>query len=372
MTIMMKQMKQNICSFLIAILLITGAETLWGQVKDKRVDRTFTVNNSTRLRIDNKFGMVHIDTWDQNKITVQVMIEVDGNDEAARNVLDRINIDISESSSEIRIETDIDESRDKWRNQRFKINYTVNMPKNNPLSVDHRHGDVYIDNLDGSLDLELAHGQIVAEELNGKSRISLQHGNGGRIAAIGSGSLEIQHYQRLRIGRLGSMDVEIAHASIEAEEAGDLDIEVRHSNVEFGTIGALNADMQHSNLEAESVKKVNADMQHSTIEMEKVEHSLNADCNHSHIDVGRLSNNFASVIFDGNHSYLGLELESGTNATLEIELNHGKLNYPESGINMSHINIENNSREYKGKIGNGSGGQIEVDGNFTDVRLKFN
>jgi len=368
----MKQMKQNIYSILIAILLITGAETLWGQVKDKRVDRTFTVNNNTRLRIDNKFGKVHIDTWDQNKITVQVMIEVDGNDEAARDVLDRINIDISESSSEIRIETDVAESRDKWRNQRFKINYTVNMPKNNPLSVDHRHGDVYIDNLDGPLDLELAHGQIVAEELNGKSRISLQHGNGGRIAAIGSGSLEIQHYQRLRIGRLGSMDVKIAHASIEAEEAGDLDIEVRHSNVAFGSAGTLNMDMQHSEFEAESLRSVSSDMQHSTMEIKKLERLLEADCNHSHVEVDELLNKFTRVNFDGNHSYLGLGMERGTNATLEVELNHGKLNYPESGINMSHINIENNSREYKGKIGNGSSGQIDVEGNFTDVRLEIN
>lgn len=350
----MKRMKSSTCSYLILLLLFTGAETLWGQVKEKRVDKTFTVNSRTRLRIDNKFGKVHIDTWDQNKIVVQVIIEVDGNDEAARNVLDRINIDISESSSEISLETDIDESRNKWRNQRFRINYTVKMPRNNPLSIDHRHGDVYIDNLEGPLDLELAHGQIVAEGLNGKSRISLQHGNGGRIASIGSGSLEIQHYQRLRIGRMGSIDLDIAHASIEVEEAGDLDIKVRHSKIELGKAGALNMDMQHS-----------------TLEVENLERLLEADCNHSHVEVGRLSNNFTSVIFDGNHSYLGLELESGTNATVEVDLNHGKLNYPKSGINMSHINIENNSREYKGKIGNGSGGQIEVHGNFTDVSIEL-
>jgi len=371
MIIEMKRMKLSTCSYLILLLLFTGAETLWGQVKDKRVDQTFTVNSSTRLRIDNKFGKVHINTWDQNKIEVQVMIEVDGSDQAARDILERIEIDISESSGEIKIETDIAEPRNKNRNQRFKINYTVKMPKNNPLSVDHRHGDVYIDNLDGPLELELAHGQIVAEELNGKSHISLQHGNGGRIAAIGSGSLEIQHYQRLRIGRMGSIDMEIAHASIEVKEAGDLDIEVRHSNVELGNAGTLNMDMQHSNLEAESLRSVSSDMQHSTLEVEKLARLLEVDCNHSQVEVEQLSNNFTRVNFEGNHSYLGLGVQPGASATLEIELQHGRLHYSESDINMHYQNIENQNREYKGKIGNGSGGQIEVEGNFTDVSIEL-
>jgi len=365
-------MKLSIYSFLIAIFVFTGTETLWGQVKDKRVDQTFTVNSSTRLVIDNKFGKVHINTWDQNKIEVQVMIEVDGSDQTARDILDRIEIDISESSSEIRIETDIADSRNKNRNQRFEINYTVKMPKNNPLSVDHRHGDVYLDNLGGSLDLDLAHGQIVAEELNGKSRISLQHGNGGRIAAIGSGSLEIQHYQRLRIGRMGSMDVKIAHASIEVEEAGDLDIEVRHSNVEIGHAGTLNLDMQHSKFEAESVKSISTDMEHSSLDVEKLERLLEVDGNHSQVDIDRLSKGFSKVDFDGDHSYLGLGMESGVSATFEVELQHGRLQYPESQTNMSYSNEENQKREYKGKIGNNPSGQISVDANFTDVRLEIN
>ena len=209
----------------ILVVLVSGAGSLWGQVKETKLDQSFNVNSNTRLSIENRFGKVHIDTWNQNKVQAKVEVEVEGNDNGAREVLDRINIDVSESSGEIRIETEIDDSNNKkWRNQRFKINYTISMPKSNPLNVDHRHGDLYINNFDGDLDLELAHGQIVAEELNGKSRISLQHGNGGRIAAIGSGSLEIQHYQRLRLGRLGNLDFEIAHASADIEEAGDLDL----------------------------------------------------------------------------------------------------------------------------------------------------
>ncbi len=364
---MKKQMKLSIYSFLIAIFVFAGADTLWGQVKDKRVDRTFTVNNSTRLVIDNKFGKVHINTWDQNKIEVQVMIEVDGSDQAARDILDRIDIDISESSSEISIETDIADSRNRNRNQRFEINYIVKMPKNNPLRVDHRHGDVYLDKLNGSLKLNLAHGQLVAEELTGKCDIGLQHGNGGRIAAIGSGSLEIQHYQRLRIGQMGSLDIQIAHASISVEEAGDLD-----SNVQLDYAKAINLDMQHSQLKAESLTSVRSNLQHSSMDIENLTRSLEFDGNHSQVDVEQLSRNFSEVDFKGNHSFLGLGLESGIRAILDMNLQHGRLKYPESRVDMNYINIQGSKREYKGKIGNNPTSRIQVNANFTDVRLEIN
>ena len=369
MTIIMKRIKSSTCSILILLLLFAGVETLWAQVKEKRVDKTFNVNSSTRLNIDNRFGKVHINTWDQKSIKVEIVVEVEGNQSSAREVLDRINIDVAESSSEIRLETEISDSNNKSKNQRFRIDYTISMPRTNPLDIEHRHGDVYIDNFNGQLELELAHGQIVAEELNGNSEISLQHGNGGRIAAIKSGSFEIQHYQRLRIGKLGDVNVEIAHASLDIEQAGNLSMELRHSTLEFETVGDLNLDMQHSKLQAESIKSLMVNMQHSSIDSESLGGSLVADANHSQLEIGRMAANFKEIQFDGNHSYLGFELSSGTNATLEIDLDHGRLQYPESVISMSHVNIENNSREYKGRIGNGSGGKIEIDGNFTDINI---
>ncbi len=356
------------CKLLVFLLFFSGAEVLWGQARETRLDRTFDTNNNTRLSIENRFGKVHIDTWTQNKIKALVVVEVEGNSSDARDVFDRINIDVSASSGEVRIETDITESN-KWRNQRFKINYNITMPKSNPLIVEHRHGDLFINNFDGPLEVDMAHGQMVAEELNGACKISLQHGNGGRIAAVGSGSLEIQHYQHLRLGRIGDVDLEIAHASVDIDETGDMDLEVRHSSLELGTTGELELDMQHSKLEAENVESFRSDMQHSTVQIERLGRVLNADCNHSNVEVDRMSANFQEIIFDGNHSYLEVELESGASSTIDISLNHGKFHYPESAFSMSHVNIENNSREYRGKLGNGSGGVIEVDGNFTDFSL---
>lgn len=365
----MRKIQVLFSGVLLAVFSLSGA---LAQTQEKRVDKTFNVNSSTRLSIDNRFGKVHINTWDQNKIEVKVLVQAEGSTAQAQNILDRITIDIDESPSEISLETEIENSRKKWNNDRFKIDYTIKMPKSNPLHINHRHGDIYLDNYSGPLDLDLAHGQIVAEELTGKGRISLRHGSGGRISAIGSGSLEIQHYQRLRVGSLGSMDVEIAHATMEVERAGDLDLEVRHSTLEMGSAGALDLSLQHGKLEAGSIRSLRTEMQHSSISLEKVQQLLDVDANHSEVDVDRMLKGFSAVTFEGNHSYLGLELETGSSANFRADLTHGKLHYTKSDIDMNFINTEDNRAEYRGKIGSNPTGEIRIEGNFTDCSVSFN
>ncbi len=361
--------QQQLFSGFIALSLLASMQLAWGQTQEVKLDQSFNVTKSTKLRIDSRFGKVHINTWTQNRIEVKVLAEASGSESEARAILDRITIDVDESSSTISLETEIAESRKRNRNQRFKIDYTVKMPVGNPLDLEHRHGDIYLDNFQGPLVLELAHGQIVAEELTGTGDISLQHGSGGRITALGQGELEIQHYQNFRIGKLGSTKVEVAHSSLEVEEAGDFDAEIRHSKVDLASAGATDISLQHSTLTGGDFDKVSADMQHSELSLKQLKESINADGSHSQVKIARLLKGFSTVEFDGNHSYLSLGLESGASANLDVNLHFGNLKYSESDINMTQIIKENHNSQYKGTIGSSPSGKILVKGSFTDFKL---
>ena len=367
----MKNFQLSTANLILALLFI-GASSSFAQTEEKRVDRTFNVNSDTRLHIDNRFGKVHINTWDQSKIEVEVVIKAEGSESAVREILDRINIDIDESSSVISVETEIQNSRRGWRNEKFQIDYAIKMPKSNPLNLDHRHGDIYLDHFSGPLDLELAHGQIVAEELSGKSSIVLRHGNGGRIAGIGSGALDIQHYNRLRVGKIGDVDLELAHANLEIAEAGDLEAEIRHTVLQMDDAGALDLDLQHSKLEGGTIRSLRAELQHSSVEMERLQQFLDASSNHGEVKVDKLAKGFSSVEFEGNHSFIGLDLEPGASARLKANLHYGKLHYSKSDIDMSYVNIEDQRAEYKGTIGSNPQGEIVIDGNYTDCSVYKN
>ena len=366
----MKNFQLSTVNLILAFLFVSA--TLAAQTQDKRVDKTFNVNSDTRLSIDNRFGKVHINTWDQNQVEVKVVIEAEGSESKAREILDRISIDIDESPSSISFETEIQNSRRNWGNESFKIDYTVKMPKSNPLDLEHRHGDIYLDNFNGPLNLELAHGQIVAEELSGKSTIVLRHGNGGRIAGIGGGSLDVQHYHRLRVGKIGNVDLELAHANLEIAEAGDLEAEIRHTSLQLDAAGALDLDLQHSKIEGGDFRSLRAELQHSNVQMERLLQFLDASSNHGEIKIDKVAKGFSSVEFDGNHSFIGLDLEPGTSARVKANLHYGKLHYSKSDINMNYVNIEDQRAEYKGTIGSNPQGEIVIEGNYTDCSVHMN
>src|SRR6476661_8753086 len=58
--------------------------------KSKRINKVFKVNATDKLDIENSFGKIHINTWDKNEITVEVvMIARANSEEKAQEILDK-------------------------------------------------------------------------------------------------------------------------------------------------------------------------------------------------------------------------------------------------------------------------------------------
>ena len=342
------------------------------QPVERKINKTFNVGTDTELHIDNKFGKVHIDTWDKNQIQAEITIQAEAKGGNSQELLDRITIDIDESSSQISFQTEIESGR-RWgnNNQKFEINYLVKMPKNNPLDLTNRHGDIYLNNFDGTLDLDLAHGQLVTEKLNGQVNINIAHGNGGRILSAANGDLEIRHYQRFRIGELGDVELDVAHAGFELEKADKLELESQHCDFEIGDVNSLKLNLQHGDVELGNVGSLSTVMQHADIDIERLGQSINANASHSDLRVDQLGSGFKTVEFEGNHSYLGVGLSSNVSCNIEVNLNHGRMKYAKEDVNMSFVNIKDQRAEYKGLVGSSknTSSKIHVSGSFTDFNL---
>ncbi|MGI9543571.1 MAG: hypothetical protein ACR2MX_09950 [Cyclobacteriaceae bacterium] len=368
------KMRQNYLPLSLLTITLGLCSTIMVQAQpvEKKINKTFNVNSDTELHIANTFGKVHIDTWDKNQIQAQITIKAESKGGNSQELLDRISIDIDESSSQVSLRTEIENKRN-WgkRNQKFEIDYLVKMPKANPLDLTNRHGDIFLDNFDGRLDLDLAHGQLVTEKLSGEVDISVAHGNGGRILSATKGDLEMRHYQRMRIGYLGNMEVDVAHAGFELEKAGNLNLESQHTNFEIDEIKDLRLYLQHGNAELGSVGSLSSDMQHSDIDIEELSQSIEVDGSHSDVRVDRLSSGFKLVDFSGSHSYFGVGLSGNVNCSIEAKLDHGRMRYEKDKVNMSFVSIKDQRAEYRGVMGSNKtpAAKIRVNGSFTDFNL---
>ncbi|MDN5202556.1 hypothetical protein QQ008_14305 [Fulvivirgaceae bacterium BMA10] len=350
-----------IVALIFSCLLVWKSEANSKYDKKKEIKKTFKVTKDANLELHNRFGEVHVNTWDKNEITAEItVIAKTSDDRRAQEILDRIEINIMDNSPSgtIKIKTEIEQRSRSWfsssSGDNFEINYLISMPKTNDLEVTHSHGDLYIDQLNGDVSVNLSHGRIKTEELNGDGYIKLAHGNGGGIKSLNNGRLTVSHYRKLNIDYLGSVDVGMAHTSFDILKADDLELEVRHSNFGIGEINKLDCDLAHSNLDLGTLNN-----------------SIEVTVSHGNVDIERVSSNFSSIELRGSHSDFDLNLDRGASAKLDLGTSHGSVKYDRSAIDFDYISEQSHSAKYRGTLGNQSSpkSRIFATASHGDIRI---
>ena len=126
------------------------------QEKKKIVEKNYKVNATTKLRLENKFGKIKINSWEKNEFDIKVEVIGRGrSEERSQRILDAIDIDITEGSTEIVFETEFSNNKSK-NGEGFEVNYTVYMPETNPLEIKNSFGDVTMGNRDNDLHVNVA------------------------------------------------------------------------------------------------------------------------------------------------------------------------------------------------------------------------
>lgn len=83
--------------------------------KEKTIKKEFTVNKDALLKINNKYGNLHITSWDQSRTVIEVHITTNGNDESkVTQRLSEIDVLFEHNPSMVSASTNIKESNWKW------------------------------------------------------------------------------------------------------------------------------------------------------------------------------------------------------------------------------------------------------------------
>ena len=116
-------------SLLLSLLLIvTVSFSLTAQDASKTYSETYDISKGLTLSSDTKYSDIELLTWEKDVVDILVEVEVDASSEnKAREILEKIDVNISKSGNTINLETDIDNG---WsRNVKFEINITIKAPK---------------------------------------------------------------------------------------------------------------------------------------------------------------------------------------------------------------------------------------------------
>ena len=342
---------------LIVILLLTAFTSKAKDQEEKRkyVEKTYKVDASTQLSITNKFGKVAINPWEKNEFSIKVEIIGKGrSEERAQRILDAIEININESSSEIAFETEIESTKNK-NEEGFEVNYTVYMPEKNNLEIKNSFGDVTMGNRGGDLMLDIGYGSVKTGDVNGITELEL---------SFGSGSM----------GVLKKCNLTVKYSKLEVEAGSQMELKQGFSDIELGEVIDLDLDSKYGKIEIEKAQNIDADIHFSGFDIDELTGSLTMDCSYlGDFSIERLAKSFTLVDIDGKFGSYEIGLEAGMNADIDAEFSFADLKISSDvDASFNYRVKESNKSTYKGKIGSGDPNKIiRIDSGYGNVRLKM-
>jgi hypothetical protein len=337
----------------IFVLLLLPWLTLTAQDFTKTYyNEKYVVDKGASLVIDNKFGDIQCQAWDESSVSVNVTVKVDASSqEKADKVFDKIDITLSGSRSKVEGKTTIG----NISNANYSIDYEIRMPRWIDLDLDNQFGNIYLDETDGSAKINLEYGDMEANSFNGTNT-----------------DLTIK-FSNVETGYIKNGNVHIEYSELDSKGADNLKLYSRFSELSIDKIASLNLDSQYDELKIGSAGQIISVSRFSGLKFDKINGDFDFDLDYGDLEakyisaafkIGKVRNSFAEVS-------LGFDPKASMNINAEMEF--GELSYPKSGTSVNHETSGYTTNIYKGRIGASSSpaSELTVDSKNADVDIDF-
>ncbi|MBB6611321.1 DUF4097 family beta strand repeat protein [Pontibacter sp. Tf4] len=286
--------------------------------KRKTFEKTYKVNSSDILNIENKYGRVHVNTWDKKEIKVKVdMIARAGSENRANDLLNRMQVDEAREGNTIYLKTVYEPGRNSGMSS-SEINYTIYMPESNAITLKNTYGDVYLAALKGKADVTMKYGNLKCDRLaNANNALKLTYGSGS-CSYINGGTLQLAYFD------------------LNAADARSLNGYSKYSDL---TIGRL----------AEGI----------TMEMK-----------YGSFRVNNISNSIKNIKLASTYIPIMLNFADNTAFDFDVNVQYGDFKVNKDLVNITSMEKDYTSADYKGKFGNSSSkAAVSITSKYGDVRF---
>lgn len=313
----MRQLHYKIFLGLFLTLLVSAT---WAQNPYKKeYHENFDANKVNKLMLESKFGNVTIKDNGSKTITVDVVVEVrESNEQNARKIMDRININIDLRGTVLFLETEIESSN--MGKSSFTINYDINIPKNKDIIASSKYGNLFIDELTGSGIFEIEYGNITVKKLNTKKELMME-------LAYANGNFE----------ELNDALMEVKYSNIEiSKKAGNLVIEGKYSQFDINTAKKLVMESKSDGIKINELQELIIEMGYSNITIQKLFTTLVAETEYGNINAQYISPDFKQIAIESDYGDIKLGIDKSASYQVDLQSSYGDIKTPESPL----INIE--------------------------------
>lgn len=220
-------MKTKLYLIALSFILISATHA---QEENNRSER-FNFSNTEKLKIDNSFGDVNVQTYGGQMIDILVEITITTKTEKdIDKIFDKIKIKTTETKELITVVT---ENKMNGSNsvKSFRIDYTVKLPEGTDLEIVNRFGDVTVSQTSGKINLDVQHGSCFVTQATAKgNQAKVQFGDLKMDYADGS-TIKVQHGD-LRVTEVINSKINVQFGDSKIERiTGTGDFNIQHGDL---------------------------------------------------------------------------------------------------------------------------------------------
>jgi len=299
----------------------------------KVIKKEYTVNPDAQVILENKFGQIHCNNWDKNLVSIEIRITVTApSQEKATKLLDLVNIVSDGTPSNVQVRTVFGKEGFSG-NSKVNVDYTVNMPATVNLNLTNKFGDVFLNDLSGKGNFNIAYGNMEINKLmNSDNVIDIKFGKG-----------DIQYIT-------GAM-VSLKYSEMKVEYAGSLFVDSKFSNLEGGKIISLSLGFEGGKVDVDNSSAVTGKSKFSDLSFSHIDKKVDLDIQYGNCDVDQLAADFSLVSVRNKYGDVSVNIPAGTSYTLDADLKFCDLDFPEDQATFTQKIFTNTSKSFKATVG---------------------
>jgi hypothetical protein len=306
--------KFSLLLFLLPALLCAGPGN-GTHTKTKKLSKTFTVHKNCLVDIRNEFGSVTITTWDKPTVSIDITVEVNGNNEQRVNEqLRSIDVIFEASASRVSARTDAQQksnnSNGLWntlfhsnsnQSSNMKIDYIIKMPVTASLDISNDYGAIILDRLKGPAKIKCDFGRLdVGQLLADNNYLKFDYTNNSHIDYMKSGTI-----------RADFSGFEL-HGAEKIEYKGD------YTKGKFENVKYLEFNGDFCTIQSEMAVKIVGRGDYSTIKLGLIKESVDLNTDFGSISITELGLGFKEATIKSE--YTGIKVGYHPEASFRFDI----------------------------------------------------
>lgn len=339
-------------------LLSAGAQEL-----TKEYNKEYNVDETVTIALNNRYGNVSIETWNENRVEIFIKVIVDMPEtQRPERILDMISVEFHESDNSVGAKTILDSrfsSAVRGINPKFTIEYFVKVPAANNLDIQNRYGNISLGEHSGQISIDLRYGDLFAVNLSrGNERpvnfISLQYGD-ATIEEVNWLSLRARYSKSLNIGRAQALLIDSRYSAIRIDETGSLVADTQYDEYRITTINNLIAEGSYTNYRTGTIAN-----------------RLGLKARYGSFTAANVPDGFEKIDIEASYCNITLPIDASATYRINARVEYSTLRYCEECITIETSRNDSRYREITGIAGNGDNitATVDISSKHGFVRLR--